>query len=223
MSAADGRPLRGWCEREVQQELPGLGLMSTPVEVELSGSLTGSSSPSVLGRLRELSNRWRGARAVNVRQEPIPAAYRVFFRHIGLDPDVTRTPIEAAVLERMLDGGFLSEGMLADILTLALIDTGVPVWALDSDTVDGPLGIRLSRSGERLGRASDGPSLGTGRLVVADAEHALAILFGDPAPGHAPNASTRRLSLFAVQVGGVPALHVEETLWACHSALTDAG
>jgi DNA/RNA-binding domain of Phe-tRNA-synthetase-like protein len=220
LAGTNEQPARGWCEQEVQQELPGLGLMFTGIELGLGRSLTGPSPPAVLQRLRELSNRWRGARAVNVRQEPVPAAYRVFFRHIGLDPDVTRTPIEAAVLERMLDGGFLSEGLLADILTLALIDTAVPVWALDGETVDGPLGIRLSRADERLGRASDGPSLGAGRLVIADADSALAILFGAPAAEHAPSAGTRRLSLFAVQVAGVPALHVEETLWACHSALT---
>lgn len=218
-----GEPARGWCEREVQQELPGLGLMFATVEVQLSSSLTGASTPAVLRRLRELSNRWRGARAVNVRQESIPAAYRVFFRHIGLDPDATRTPIEAAVLERMLDGGFLSEGLLADILTIALIDTAVPVWALDSDTLNPPLGIRLSRPHERLGRDPRGPSLGAGRLVVADAERPLAILFGEPATAHAPTAHTRRLALFAVQVAGVPTLHVEETLWACRSALADDG
>ena len=130
---------------------------------------------------------------MNVRQEPIPAAYRVFFRHIGLDPDVTRTPIEAAVLERMLEGGFLSEGLLADILTIGLIDTAVPVWALDADTVNGPLGIRVSRSEERLGRGHEGPSLGAGRLVVADADSPLAILFGQLAPGHEPSSQTRRL------------------------------
>ncbi len=216
-------PVRGWCEREVQQELPGLGLMCTTIELTPRRSLTGSSPPAVLARLRELSNRWRGARAVNVRQEPIPAAYRVFFRHIGLDPDVTRTPIEAAVLERMLEGGFLSEGLLADILTIGLIDTAVPVWALDADTVNGPLGIRVTRSGESLGRGQEGPSLGGGRLVVADADSPLAILFGQLAPDHKPSSQTRRLSLFAVQVAGVPALHAEETLWACRSALSDAG
>jgi DNA/RNA-binding domain of Phe-tRNA-synthetase-like protein len=216
-------PVRGWCEREVQQELPGLGLMCTTIELTTRRSLTGSSPPPVLARLRELSNRWRGARAVNVRQEPIPAAYRVFFRHIGLDPDVTRTPIEAAVLERMLEGGFLSEGLLADILTIGLIDTAVPVWALDADTVNGPLGIRVTRTGERLGRGEEGPSLGSGRLVVADAESPLAILFGQLAQGHEPSSHTHRLSLFAVQVAGVPALHAEETLWACRSALSDVG
>ncbi|HEY3971263.1 MAG TPA: hypothetical protein VGL79_07665 [Solirubrobacteraceae bacterium] len=214
-------PVRGWCEREVQQELPGLGLMCTTIDLSSRGSLTGSSPPAVRARLRELSNRWRGARAVNVRQEPIPAAYRVFFRHIGLDPDVNRTPIEAAVLERMLDGGFLSEGLLADILTIGLIDTAVPVWALDADTVSGPLGIRLSRADERLGRGPDGPSLGEGRLVVADADNPLAILFGALAPSHEPTAETHRLAMFAVQVSGVPALHAEETLWACRSALIE--
>lgn len=218
-----GAPVRGWCEREVQQELPGLGLMSAAVEPIAAGSLTGPSPPAVLGRLREHSNRWRGARAVNVRQEAIPAAYRVFFRHIGLDPDVTRTPIEGAVLERMLDGGFLSEGLIADVLTIGLIDTAVPVWALDADTVSGPLGIRLSRSEERLGRRPDSPSLGAGRLVVADADTPLAILFGEPAPGHEPTGDTRRLALFAVQVAGVPALHVEEALWACCASLAEGG
>ena len=88
---------------------------------------------------------------MSVRREPVPAAYRVFFRQIGLDPDVARTPIEAAVLERMLHGGFLSGGLLADVLLIALVDTGVPVWALDAEAVDGPLGIRASREGERLG------------------------------------------------------------------------
>jgi DNA/RNA-binding domain of Phe-tRNA-synthetase-like protein len=215
--------MRGWCEHEVQQELPGLGLMCATVEVTLSGSLTGRSTPEVLARLRDLSNRWRGARAVNVRQEAIPAAYRVFFRHIGLDPDVTRTPIEAAVLERMLEGGFLSEGLLADILTIALIDTAVPVWALDADTVSGPLGIRLTSPEERLGRGPQAPSVGGGRLVVADSEGVLAMLFGEPAEEHRPTAATRRLALFAVQVAGVPTLHAEETLWTCCSALSGVG
>lgn len=220
-TASPAEPTRGWCEREVQQELPGLGLMFATVDVKLASSLTGGSPRVVLDRLRELSNRWRGARAVNVRQEPVPAAYRVLFRHIGLDPDVTRTPIEAAVLERMLGGGFLSQGLLADILTIALIDTGVPVWALDAEAVDGPLGIRLSRENERLGRAASGPSLGHGRLVIADADSALAVLFGELAPGHEPRARTRRLQLFAVQVAGVPALHVEEALWMCRSILEE--
>ena len=103
----------------------------------------------------------------------------------------------------MLRGGFLSGGLLEDVLLIALIDTGVPVWALDADALDGPLGIRASREGEPLGRAPDAPALPAGRLVVADASAALALLFGELAPGaRAARAARARLTLFAVQVGG---------------------
>jgi hypothetical protein len=214
-------PRAGWLAREVEEELPELGLLIDEVQVARMGSVTAGSPRDVKGRLRELSNRFRGAQAVAIRREPLPAAYRVFFRHIGLDPDVVRTPIEGAVLERMLRGGFLSGGLLEDVLLIALLDTGVPVWALDAERVDGPLGIRSSREGERLGRSSGAPALPAGRLVIADASAALAVLFGELAPGHEPRAGTRRLTLFAVQVAGVPALYAEEALWTCRSALEE--
>ena len=135
----------------------------------------------------------------------MPAAYRVFFRHIGLDPDVDRTPVEAAVLERMMRGGFLTGGLLEDMLLIALMDTGVPVWALDASGLDGPLGIRRANR-EPLGRRRAPPAAAPGQLVVADAAAALAALFGDVAPGHRASARTRVMLLFAVQVAGVPAL-----------------
>jgi DNA/RNA-binding domain of Phe-tRNA-synthetase-like protein len=209
----------GWRTREVEQELPELWLVVAQTRVGRPESVIASSPPAIEDRLRELSNRFRGARAVAVRREPVPAAYRVFFRHIGLDPDVTLTPIEAAALERMLRGGFLSRGLLEDILLIALVDTGVPVWALDSEAVDGPLGIRSSSEGEPLGRSTGAPPLPAGRLVVADASAALAVLFGELAPGHEASADTRRLTLFAIQVAGVPSLYVEEALWMCREAL----
>ena len=93
------------------------------------------------------------------------------------------------------------------------------MWALDAESVDGQLGIRASREGEPLGRSADAPLLPAGRLVVADASAALAILFGELAPGHEPRARTRRLTLFAVQVAGVPTLYAEEALWRCRAAL----
>jgi len=220
MSAQGGfAPAAGWCAREVEQELPQLRALCVEVQVGHRGPVTGASPRVVTERLRELSNHFRGARAVGVRREPVPAAYRVFFHQIGLDPDILRTPIEAAVLERMLRGGFLSGGLLSDVLLIALVDTGVPVWALDSECVDGPLGIRSSREGERLGRSPGAPALAAGRLVIADASSALAILFGQTAPQHEPAAHTRRLTLFALQVAGVPDLFVEEALWHCYAAL----
>ncbi len=211
----------GWRAREVEQELPELQLVVAQARAGRPGSVLASSPSGIEGRLHELSNRFRGARAVAVRREPVPAAYRVFFRHIGLDPDVVRTPIEEAALERMLRGGFLSGGLLEDVLLIALVDTGVPVWALDSDAVDGPLGIRLSSEGEPLGRFPGAPVLPAGRLVVADASVALAILFGELAPGHEVSAGTSGLTLFAIQVSGVPSLYVEEALWTCRAALNN--
>ena len=212
-------PREGAVEEAVAAELPGLRLLCSEVEVGRAGSLTGDSPPDVQARLRELSNRVRGARAIGIRREPLPAAYRVFFRQVGIDPDVQRTPIEEAVLERMLRGGFLSGGTLEDILLIALLDTGVPVWALDAETVEGGLGIRLSGEAEQLGRGPDPPLLPEGRLVVADARSALAVLFGERAPGHVPKGRTRRLALYAVQVPGVPALYAEEALWTAASSL----
>ncbi len=50
-------------------------------------------------RLRLLSDRFGGAQAIALRQKPIPWAYRVFFRHIGLDPDRTPTPVEEVALD----------------------------------------------------------------------------------------------------------------------------
>jgi hypothetical protein len=215
----DGQSAAGWCAREVEEELPGLRLLVGAALHTRRQPLTGGSPPEVRGRLRELSNRFRGARAVGIRREPVPAAYRVFFRQIGLDPDVVRTPIEAAVMERMLSGGFPPSSLLADVLLIALLDTGVPVWALDSEALDGELGIRASGEREPLGRSANAPPLPAGRLVVADSSAALAVLFGELACGHEPRAGSTRVTLFAVQVEGVSTLYVEEALWACRAAL----
>jgi len=217
----------GWCERAVAEELPGLRLLHTRVLVADAGR---GSPPALRARLRELSNRWAGAQAVTLRQRPVPAAYRVFFRHIGLDPDVVRTPIEEAMLARMFQGGFHSGRLLADALLISLVDTGVPVWALDAGALDGPLGVRASRAGESLGRAPAAPALPAGQLVVADASTVVAVLFGLIAPEHLPKVEGRRsrsaqpqeLELFTLQVPGVPSLHVEEALWMCTAMLEGA-
>jgi DNA/RNA-binding domain of Phe-tRNA-synthetase-like protein len=222
----------GWCEREVGEELPGLRLLHTRAVVAV---VCRCSPPALREGLRELSNRWTGAQAVTLRQRPVPAAYRVFFRHIGLDPDVVRTPIEEAVFARMFQGGFRSGRLLADALLIALVDTGVPVWALDARALDGPLGVRTSREGESLGCSPQAPALPAGQLVVADARSAVAVLFGRIAPERLPRVgglawgpalrgprSSGELELFTLQVPGVPTLHVEEALWMCLAMLEAA-
>jgi DNA/RNA-binding domain of Phe-tRNA-synthetase-like protein len=213
----DPEPELGWVSPEVREEFPELRLFTATV-----ATAAGPSSPEARHRLRLLSDRFTGARAVGMRREPIPSAYRIFYRHIGLDPDETRPPGEAAAVERLLRGGFRPSNRLDDALLIALAETGVPLWALDADALDGPLGIRTAAAGERLERGPYARPLPAGQLVVADADAPVAPLFGEVAPERVVKGHTARVSLYAVQVSGVPAIHVEEALWTCASLLVQA-
>ena len=212
--SAEVEPRAGWIADEVREEFPELALLWVTVE-----ATPGRSSKGVRQRLKGLSDRFRGSHAVTMRQAPIPWAYRVFYRHIGLDPDADRTPGEAAAVERLVHGAFRSENIIDDALTIALVETGVPIWALDADRVEGDLGVRLAGEGERLGRDPVAPPLIPGRLVVADERSALAVLFGDLAPGHGVTRRTRRMTLVSLQVAGVPSIHVDEALHTCVEVL----
>lgn len=205
----------GFVEPRLREEFPGLRFAWTAVDARVRGS-----SREVERRLRELSNRYRGAGVVAMRTQPIPHAYRAFFRQVGLDPDAARIPSEAVAVGRLLHGRLESRNALADALLIAVVETGVPVWALDARVADvSSLGIRVSVAGERLG---DGLLLSEGQLVVADADAVHATLFGEPAPGHAPGPRTNRIVLFAVGVAGVPAIHLEEALWVASDVLRTA-
>ena len=195
-------PESGWAHPDLAREHPQLRLWS----LAAGDVRAGATTPGLRQRLRVLSDRFTGARAIQLRTDPIPHAYRAFFRHIGLDPDEDRVPIEAIVLERLRHGGFRSHGRVPDAAAVALVETGVPVWVLDEDRVDGELGI------DRRGDA----------LVVADGSGDVCALFGEPGPDRAPGPETVAMRLFSVQVAGVPAIHVEEALFTCHEALAEA-
>ena len=201
---------RGWIDGAIAEELPELTLWSL-----VAGPPPARRSPPALrARLGTLASRLRGAEAIELRRRPVPHAYRVFFRQIGLDPDDERTPVEEATLRRLMHGGFESHGALADALLLAVVETGVPVWAIDDDALDGPLGIRAARRGEQRPRP-DGfaDDLPEGRLVVADAAGPVAVLFGEPDADHAVTRTTRTTRIYSLQVSGVPDIHVEEAFW----------
>ena len=85
----EAAPEPGWVSPDLAEEFPGLSLATTVIT-----ATTGRSPEPLRERLRELSDRIGGQQAILLRQQPIPWAYRVFFRQIGLDPDKTRTPIE---------------------------------------------------------------------------------------------------------------------------------
>ena len=208
----DERIEPGFLDAGVAEELPGLALRWAPVE---RGS--GRSNKALRERLAILSDRFAGPQAIELRQRPIPWAYRVFFRHIGLDPDTQPTPIEALALERLRKGGFPSYSLLDDALTIAVMESGVALQAFDADCVVAPLGIRPSAPGEVLdGRPGELPP---GTLVVADANDPVSLLFGAIGSGRGVDRRTKRMIVVSIQVSGVPDIAVEEALWLLLEAL----
>ncbi len=205
----------GFVAPELADEFPGLRLDWVTTTARLR-----NSPRELKHRLQDLSSRYRGMSVVAMRTHPIPHAYRTFFHQIGLDPEIDRIPSERAAVGRLLQGHFQPRNLIDDACLIALVETGVPVWALDADLVDaGGLGIRQTVEGDRLGSSEYAAYLPAGRLVVADQRHVHGLLFGDVAPGHAATSRTARVALFTVGVEGVPAIHIEEALWVCLEAL----
>jgi DNA/RNA-binding domain of Phe-tRNA-synthetase-like protein len=205
-------PEPGWVDSTLAEEFPGLSIVSTVLE-----TTTGRSPEALRERLRSLSDRIGGSQAIQLRQQPIPWAYRVFFRHIGLDPDTTRTPVEQLIFERIHDGAFKSRNRVEDALTIGMVEVGVALRAFDADRVDGRIGLRLSTEGEGFeGRVSPLPD---GTIVVADERRPLGILFDRTAESRGVHRGTRRVLMAAIGVRGVPDIALEEALWVAGSAL----
>jgi DNA/RNA-binding domain of Phe-tRNA-synthetase-like protein len=201
--------VEGWIDPAVASEFRELRLWQTEIEVVVQRSDRG-----IRERLRLLGERVSGAQAMAMRSQPIHHAHRVFFRNIGLEPDRHRPPAEELTVARLKHGGFRSQNSLLDALTIATVETGVGVWALNADGLRGDLGIRTASEGEPVARVP----LPAGRLVIADRVRAVAVLFGDIAPELEPPRGPMRARLFAVQVGGVPWIHIEEALWLAAEA-----
>jgi DNA/RNA-binding domain of Phe-tRNA-synthetase-like protein len=205
-------PQQGWVAPHIAAEFPGLGI----AWVELESKRTNSPEP-VRRRLRDLSDRFYGSHAIHMRERPIPWAYRVFFRQIGLDPDQTRTPVEQLALDRLHDGAFVSRGMPADALTIATVETGVALRVFDTARIKGELCIRDSAPGEALpGKPA---KLAQGTLTIADGSAPLALLFGGPKADQAFEAEAGKIAIVAVQVKGVPQAAVDEALWIANAAI----
>jgi DNA/RNA-binding domain of Phe-tRNA-synthetase-like protein len=204
----------GWIEAELAEEFPHVGLVHAPLE-----ALPGRSPPEVKQRLRELANRYTGGRVIHMRQDAVPWAYRVFARQVGIDPDTDRTPVEAIALERLRHGGFKSRNVVDDALTIAICETGVPVIALDAERLEGEVGLRLARPGERLAGVRP---LSARQIVMADDRAPVAIVLGEVSHEAGVTPATRRMILCALRVKGVPPVAVEEALWITAEVLVGA-
>jgi DNA/RNA-binding domain of Phe-tRNA-synthetase-like protein len=201
----------GWVEPELAEEFPELSLVHARVDVRPR-----RSPREVKHRLRMLADRYTGGKVVHMRQDPVPWAYRVFSRQVGIDPDEDRTPVEAVALRRLEHGGLRSQNVVDDALTIAIAETGVPLIALDADRVEGELGLRLARAGETLGAMRP---LSARQLVVADAERPVAVVLGEVGQEAGVTQETERMILCALGVKGVPRISLEEALWSAAETL----
>ena len=199
MTAEDPGLVAVAIDPRVAEEHPGLR-----VWVARIAGRTARTPPELRDRLRLLADRFRGPEAVALRSRPVPWAYRVLYRQLGIDPDVVRTPVEQLAIERLLKGGFSPQGLPEDALALATIETGVPVWAVDADRLAGALVLAPDADG---------------RLVLADDAGIVAVLFQPPAPDRLPGRHTRALALLAVQAPGVDDIFVEEAVWTASAAM----
>jgi DNA/RNA-binding domain of Phe-tRNA-synthetase-like protein len=204
----------GWIEAELAEEFPQLGVVHAPLAARPA-----RSPVEVKERLRQLANRYTGGHVIHMRQDAVPWAYRVFARQVGIDPDSDRTPVEAIALERLRHGGFKSQNLVDDALTIAIAETGVPVFALDADRVEGEPGLRLSRPGERLSAAR---LLSERQIVVADDARPVALVLGEVSPAAGVTPETKRMILCALRVKGVAPIAVEEALWTAAEVLVGA-
>jgi DNA/RNA-binding domain of Phe-tRNA-synthetase-like protein len=205
----------GWVEPDLSEEFPELGLHYVRLEARPR-----RTPEAVKLRLRELSDRYTGSKVIHMRQDPVPWAYRVFYRQVGIDPDSDRPPAEQVALERLQWGGFRSANIVDDALTIAVAETGVPVIAFDADRVGQAIGLRLAGEGELLG--GSGRPLSVRQIVVADEERSLAVLFGEISEERGVTPSTERMVLVALQVKGVPRISVEEALWIAVETLAES-
>ena len=198
---------------ELADDFPELGLHYLALDARPCRSPAG-----VRHRMAQMAGRITGGHVVHMRQDPVPWAYRVFWRQVGIDPDADRTPVEQIALDRLKSGGLPSRNLLDDALTIATLETGVPLVAFDSQRIGVQLGLRLAGSGEPLG--GSGRPLAAGQIVIADEHRTLALLGGEVAEERGVTRGTTRMTIASIQVKGVPRISVEEALWTVADTLS---
>ena len=204
-------PEQGWIAPDVAEEHPGLELLTW----SSTTTWTSRSRPWAREWLARLSTRIDGPAVLNAFRDDAPAAHRVFWGRIGRDATKDRAPQEAAFYDRIAHGGFPVRDPLQDLLLVVLLETGVPIWALDGDRVSGDLGIRRSLTGELVGPGDAPPT--RPEPVVVDREGVVAEIGREPREPFRATHRSARTTFFCARVPGLPDLRVHEAVWLCRS------
>ena len=186
----------------LRSELPGLGLWTVDV-----AAAPAPSPASVERRLHEHGARPSAAELGGARPESTPWAYRVLLRQLGVESSDGLSLSERVALRPHEPCDLDGAGLPADALTIATLETGVPLLAFDADRLSGTLALRQEPGGA---------------VAIADEERPLAALFGERAGDARVSAATTRIALAAIQAKGVPDLSVEEALWTAIEIMKEA-
>lgn len=203
-------------DAELEQDFPALAVLYDSRAV--GGRVYRRASRE---RLDLLSGRIGGDLVAAMRQQAVPGAYRAFARQIGLDPDGDDLPLEATLMRRIRAGRFVPDDQMQDPCTVAMLETGVPVWVADEAALDGKLTIGPLTGDDDAARLQGAPAV-PGNLAVWDAVRPLSLLLGGVAGDLVPTRRTDTVRLFALRVDGVPDASVREALWTA-SQLTGPG
>jgi hypothetical protein len=167
----------------VAEEFPGIGLLSCTTKAARS------SSSGVVEELEALAQRINGAKAVLIQTEPVAAAYRALRVGLGMEGESGDSSLEGIVRRRLIEGGFRTAGQPIDAITIATLETGVPIQQFAAEPVELVLGVDDQTqavaliAGEEVLAPIFGPSVGGGVPAKGAAEVRLAAVV---APGVLP-------------------------------------
>ena len=210
----------GWVDAELAEEFPELRLVLRGVEAALGPQPARACKRAPARARRPHHRREGGAHAPGPRALGLPGVLAPGGHRPRQRPHAGRARSRSTGSCR---AGCRAANLLDDALTIATLETGVPVVAFDARPgAAASSACGWPRRGERLGRErplSRAPDRGRRRGAAAGGR---ARRGRRRTPGVTP--ATARMVLAALQVKGVPRISVEEALWTAGEtarALTD--
>lgn len=153
------------------------------------------------------------AAEASVREHPpeLRAAVRTMYKRVGLDPTKTR-PSSEALLRRVRQGGALPRiNAMVDVCNWCSLEFQLPYGLYDCAAIDGPVELRLGRSGESYPGIRKDEVHVAGRLTLADARGP----FGNPTSDSARTmvtVATRQALVVVFAPAGLDTHHLGQVL-----------